>query len=325
MPVTSVTVDPEALTLTLIADVAATPERLWRAFTEPAQLERFWGPPGWPASFTRFDFTVGGIASYHMTGPRGELAHARWEFLVIDAPHRFEVLDTFADENGDSVPDMPGMRATFAVEPTATGARLVSVSHFVSVEALEQMLAMGMREGFTMAISQLDAVLRDLRDYALGAGTQVEVLDDTHVRITRLIEGPRELVWRAHREPELLKTWLLGPDGWEMTIAEPGLAAGDTYRYAWAPVEGGEGQAFGFEGDTLVVDAPRRVVTTERMTGMPGPSTLNDLTLYEEDGVTLLTLLIEYPDAATRDMILGTGMTEGMERSYQRLDALAAV
>lgn len=68
----------------------------------------------------------------------------------------------------------------------------------------------------------------------------------------------------------------------------------------------------------------RRAVTTEAMIGMPGPSTLNDLQLYEEDGATLLTLLIEYPDKDTRDTILATGMTEGMEASYRRLEALLA-
>ena len=71
MPVTELTTDPEALTMTLIADVDAPGDRLWRAFTEPRQLERIWGPPGWPATFTEFDFTVGGRARYHMPH-RGE-------------------------------------------------------------------------------------------------------------------------------------------------------------------------------------------------------------------------------------------------------------
>jgi len=70
----------------------------------------------------------------------------------------------------------------------------------------------------------------------------------------------------------------------------------------------------------LLVDAPRRAVTTEKMQGTEGPETLNDLNLYEEDGATLITLLIEYPDKETRDMILATGMAEGMEASYARLE-----
>src|SRR5687768_13445603 len=84
MPVTAVTTDPEALTMTLTAEFAASQERLWDAFTDPRQLERFWGPPGYPATFTAFDPVVGGHAKYHMTSPQGEKFYATWEFLEID-------------------------------------------------------------------------------------------------------------------------------------------------------------------------------------------------------------------------------------------------
>src|SRR3546814_17303220 len=95
---------------------------------------------------------------------------------------------------------MPATRMTFAFSATDAGSQLRSVTYFDSVEALEQLTAMGMVEGATMAMSQLDAVLADLREYAQGTGTQLEVLDDPHVRITRLIEGPRALVRPAHHE-----------------------------------------------------------------------------------------------------------------------------
>lgn len=324
MPVTEITTDPEALTMTLVADFAAPPERLWRAFTDPEQLERFWGPPGWPARFTAFDFAVGGRAQYAMTGPRGERSRGSWEFVRIDGPDGFEVLDGFVDENGELIDDMPVMRMTFTFELTAAGSRLVNVTHFTSVEALDEVVAMGAVEGSTLAINQLDAVLEDLRDYAQGKGTRTEVLSDTHVRITRLIEGSQELVWRAHTEPDLMRQWLLGPDGWRMTVCEIDLRPGGRYRYAWAPEEGTEGEAFGFDGETLLAEPVRRMVSTEHMTDTDYPSTTNDLTLYEEDGATLLTLVIEYPDQQTRDMVLATGMTEGMETSYARLEKLIA-
>ena len=105
-----------------------------------------------------------------------------------------------------------------------------------------------------------------------------------------------------------------------MTVCDVDPMPGGTYRYAWAPDEGTAGEPFGFDGETLLSDAPRRAVTTEHMTGTDFPSTINDLQLYEEDGATLLTLIIEYPDAATRDMVLATGMADGMETSYQRLE-----
>lgn len=320
MPVTDIITDPEKLTMTVIADFAAPVDRLWGAFTDPRQLERFWGPPGWPATFTAFDFEPGGKARYAMSGPRGERSAGSWEFLRIDAPNSFEVLDSFVDEHGKPLDGFPAMRMTFTFEPTAEGSRMVNTSYFDSADALEQIVAMGAVEGTRMAMAQLDAVLQDLRDYAQGKGTRVELLDDTHVRITRLVEGPRDLVWRAHMEPELIRQWMLGPDGWEMTECIVGTEPGDSYRNSWAPVGGTEGEPFGFEGEVLLVDAPRRAVTTERMQGMP-IETLNDLNLYEEDGATLVTVLIEYPDKETRDMILATGMADGMEASFARLES----
>lgn len=319
MPVTDVTTDTENLTMTVVADFAAPIDRVWSAYSDPRQLERFWGPPGWPATFTAWDHTVGGRAQYSMTGPRGEKSSGSWEFVSIDEPRGFEVIDSFVDEHGTPLDGFPAQRMSFAFESTADGTRMVTTSHFDSVDALEQVVEMGQVEGIKMAMAQLDAVLQDLRDYAQGKGTRVELLDDTHVRITRLVEGPRELVWRAHFEPDLIRQWMLGPDGWEMTECVAAIEVGQSYRNSWAPVGDTEGEPFGFEGEALLIDAPRRAVSTERMQGMP-TETLNDLNLYEEDGATLVTLLIEYPDKETRDMILATGMADGMEQSFARLE-----
>jgi uncharacterized protein YndB with AHSA1/START domain len=320
MPVTSVTTDPESLTLTLVADFPATVDRLWDAFADPRQLERFWGPPGYPATFATYDLRPGGLAHYWMTSPEGERLHGRWEFAEVEAPHRIVVLDSFADGEGEVDPSVPTGRMTLTLEPTPTGSRLTAVSASPTAEALEQVLAMGQAEGMRQAFGQLDTVLADLREYALGRGTRTEVLDDTHVRITRALEAPRHLLWRAHTEPELMKQWLLGPDGWEMTVCENDLVVGGTYRNAWAPVGDTPGEPFGFEGENLVIEPERRIVTTERMTGAPFPPNVNDLALDEDGDITLLTLLITYPDAAQRDAILATGMTDGMETSYQRLE-----
>jgi uncharacterized protein YndB with AHSA1/START domain len=318
MPVTSVTTEPEALTMTLVADFAVPVERLWGAFADPRKLERFWGPPGYPATFGTYDLRPGGFAHYWMTSPEGQQFYARWDFTEVEEPHRIVALDSFADAQGEVDPSIPTGRMTLTFESTATGSRFTAVSASESLEALEQVLAMGQVEGMTEAINQLDTVLADLRDYSLGTGTQVEVLDDQRVRITRAFDAPLDLIWRAHTEPDLMKRWLLGPDGWKMTVCEIDPVPGGAYRYAWEPVDGGEG--FGFDGETLVVEPRRRIVSTERMTGTDFPATTNDLSFAEDDGVTLLTLLITYADAAQRDAVLATGMTDGMEASYARLE-----
>jgi uncharacterized protein YndB with AHSA1/START domain len=327
MPVTSVTTEPEALAITVVGEFPVPVERLWAAFADPRQLERFWGPPGYPATFDTYDFRPGGSSHYWMTSPEGERFHGRWDFLDIDEPHRIVVRDAFADADGEIDPTIPPGEMTLTFESTSDGSRFTALSVSPTAEALEQVIAMGQVEGMRQSFGQLDAVLADLREYALGKGTETSILDDTHVRITRAFEAPRHLLWRAHTEPELMKQWLLGPDGWELTVCENDLVVGGAYRNAWAPVGDTAGEPFGFEGENLVIDPERRIVTSERMTGAPFPANINDLTFDEVDGVTLMTLLITYPDLAQRDMILATGMTEGMEASYQRLEReiLAAV
>jgi uncharacterized protein YndB with AHSA1/START domain len=320
MPVTSVTTDPEALTITLAGEFPVPVERLWAAFADPRQLERFWGPPGYPATFDRHEARPGGISHYWMTSPDGDRFYGRWDFVEVDEPHRMVVNDSFADAEGNIDPSVPTGRMTLTFESTPSGSRFVAVSASPSAEALEQVVAMGQVEGMTQAMAQLDVVLADLREYALGKGTVTETVDDTHVRITRAFEAPRHLLWRAHAEPELLKRWLLGPDGWELSVCENDFVVGGAYRNAWTPVGDTPGEPSGFEGENLVIDPERRIVTTERMTGAPFPPNTNDLTFDEVDGITLMTLLISYPDLAQRDMILATGMTEGMESSYRRLE-----
>ncbi len=320
MPVTSMNTDPVALTLTIVADFPVPVQRLWDAFADPRQLERFWGPPGYPTTFSEFDLRAGGHARYWMTGPEGEKFNALWDFTEVDAPRTIRIDDKFATESGDADENMPVSHMVISFDETASGSRLTTVTTFDSTEALEQSLAMGMDEGMQLALAQLDTVLADLREYALGKGTQTEIMDDTHVRITRAFEAPRSLLWRAHTEPELMKRWLLGPDGWEMTVCDIDTTPGGKYQYAWAPVGDTAGEAFGFEGETVVFEPERRMVSTESMTGAPFPANVNDLSFDEVDGVTLLTLYITYPSLEQRDAILATGMTDGMEASYARLE-----
>lgn len=320
MPVKSVTTDPDALTMTLVADFPVSVERLWAAFADPRQLERFWGPPGYPATFSSFALHPGGRASYFMTGPEGEKYLGLWDVLEVHEPKTIVLADRFADDNGEPNKELPSIRMTLVFESTGAGSRVTNTSQFESVEALAQSVEMGMVDGIRDGFAQLDTVLADLREYALGKGTHAEIVDDTHVRITRAFEAPRRLIWRAHTEPELMKRWLLGPDGWVMTVCEIDPTPGGAYRYAWAPEEGHPGEAFGFEGESLVFDPERRLVSTERMSGTDFPGTVNDLSFDEVDGVTLLALYVTYVTVEQRDMILATGMTDGMESSYSRLE-----
>ena len=318
MPITSVEKDPDALTMTVTAEFGVPLRRLWDAYADPRQLERFWGPPTYPATFVRHDFAEGGRSEYYMTGPEGDKSAGFWEFLSIDELKSFEVRDGFATDDGTPNPSMPSMRMVFSFDETPTGSRVTTTTHFGSTDELEQLLAMGMDEGMSLAMGQMDEVLADLTSFTAGDGTRTQIISDTLVRVSRVIRGSVEQVWRAHNDPELLRRWLLGPDGWRMATCEVAANAGDTYVYEWETLEGEN--RFGFTGELLASASPYREVTTEQMIGVDGPSVTNELTLTPVEEGTLLSILITYPNAELRDQILATGMTDGMEASYARLE-----
>jgi uncharacterized protein YndB with AHSA1/START domain len=159
MPVIEIRKDPHTLTMTVLAQFAAPVPRVWAAYADPRQLERFWGPPTWPAKFLRHDFVVGGRSEYCMTGPAGEQSRGFFEFLSIDEPRYFEVLDGFLGPDGKPAEKMPTMTMRFTFEPHDGGTRVTIVATFPSLEALEQLLGIGMDEGMKTAMNQLDAVL----------------------------------------------------------------------------------------------------------------------------------------------------------------------
>jgi uncharacterized protein YndB with AHSA1/START domain len=318
MPITSVNSDPATLTLTVVADYRVPVERLWDAYADPRQIEKFWGPEQWPATFTRHDMAVGGRSSYWMTGPDGARSQGWWRFLKVEPQRVIEVEDGFAGDDGEPNQAMPTMRLVFNFEKTAHGSRFTSVTHFPSVEAMEQLVKMGMMEGLQSAMGQIDAVLADLKSFAASRATESQILSDTEVRLSRVIRGGINDVWRAHHDPSLMKRWLLGPDGWTMPVCDVATKVGDSYRYEWEKADGT--QRFGFEGELIESDAPHRAVTTERMIGVEGPGTTNVMTLVPVQGGTLLTIVVTYPSRDVRDMVLGTGMVGGMETSYARLE-----
>ena len=161
MTVLSATPDTDALTLVVVADLAAAPDRAWNLWADPRTLERWWGPPTWPATFDTYDLRVGGTAGYHMTGPDGSRAYGHWTFLDIDEPRRLEVEDGFADEHGVPDTSLPVTRMVVTLEPGGAGTLMTITSHFASEQALEQVLAMGMAEGMAQAVGQIDALLAE--------------------------------------------------------------------------------------------------------------------------------------------------------------------
>jgi uncharacterized protein YndB with AHSA1/START domain len=168
MTVTAVRKDLEALTLTLTAEFDASPARVWELWADPRQLERWWGPPMWPATFTAHDLAAGSHVEYHMTGPTGEEAHGYWDIVEVDPPKRLVFIDGFAGDDGTPNDDFPRNEGRITIEAIDPGRTRMSIeSHFPSAEAMEQVLGMGMQEGLTQAVGQIDAILTE---EAVGSG-----------------------------------------------------------------------------------------------------------------------------------------------------------
>jgi len=162
MTVTNVQKDSEKLTLTLTAEFDATPERVWQLWADPRQLERWWGPPTYPATFTELDLRPGGRALYYMTGPDGDTPHAGWDIIDTDPPNSIVMTDHFAGQTGIPDPDFPtvGMRVDIkSIDGGKT--RMTIRNEFPSIAAMEQMVGMGMVEGMTEAVGQIDSILAE--------------------------------------------------------------------------------------------------------------------------------------------------------------------
>jgi len=162
MTVTDIQKDLESQRMTITAELDAPVERAWQLWANPRQLERWWGPPTYPATFVDHDLTPGGRVSYYMTSPEGEKFGGWWEILAVDAPHRLELRDGFADGDGAPNDDMPVTTMVVTLSDGADGGtRMVLESQFESREAMERLLEMGMDEGIQAAMSQIPAILAD--------------------------------------------------------------------------------------------------------------------------------------------------------------------
>ena len=168
MPVVRTETDPVDASFRVVSEFAAPVERVWRLWEDPRQVERWWGPPGYPATFSRHDFALGGRSVYFMTGPDGDQAspggapqYAAWRYLTIDRPRFLEIENGFSDESGEPAGDFPWNRFQVDLQPIETGTRMTVTAAFDDHASLARMLDLGMQEGMTEATGQIDAILAE--------------------------------------------------------------------------------------------------------------------------------------------------------------------
>lgn len=162
MTVTAVRKSTENLTMAVDAEFEASAERVWQLWADPRELERWWGPPTYPATFTRHDLTPGSRVEYYMTGPTGDRPRGYWDIIDTDPPRSLVFHDGFANDDGTPNELLAGTEARVTITEIGDGRTRMSIeSRFPSAEAMAQVLAMGMEEGLTQAVAQIDAILAE--------------------------------------------------------------------------------------------------------------------------------------------------------------------
>jgi len=147
--------------MTITTEFDAPVKRVWELWANPRQLERWWGPPTYPATVVNHDHSPGGRVNYFMTGPEGDESRGWWRVVAVDAPRRLEFEDGFADDAGNPNLDVPSMtiRVTLNERPEG-GTRMAIETTFPSRDAMDQIIAMGAEEGVISALAQIDDLLR---------------------------------------------------------------------------------------------------------------------------------------------------------------------
>lgn len=324
MPIESVSTSRADLTLSIVAAFPVSRLVLWDAYLDPRQVERFWGPPAYPATFVRHDGFVGGRSTYAMTGPDSQVSAGYWDWLSVERPSCFQVRDGFLDGEGNADPNLPSVEMTVRFTDGQTDSGLTLTSRFDSAADLGFLLGLGMKEGLTSALRQLDDLLANVSGFGKGAPTELELIGQRQARVSRVLRGERELVWAAMTDPGLLKQWQLAPEGWEMRVCQVSQVPGFPIRLEYQSQRNGE--SFGFLGSTVQVIPGFRWVTTKRFfspadpLGEESPETLNELTLTGCNGGTLATLVMTFPSEKDRTEMIATGMVSDMETDYRHLE-----
>ncbi len=160
MTVTNVEKDAEQHTMTITSHFDAPIERVWELWANPRLLERWWGPPTYPATVVDHDLTPGGKVTYFMTGPDGDTPGGWWRIIAAEQPRRLEIEDGFANDDGTPNAEMPTTRFVVTLdEQTSGGTTMTIASTFPSAEVMAQMVEMGMEQGMQEALGQIDGLL----------------------------------------------------------------------------------------------------------------------------------------------------------------------
>ena len=150
---------------------------------------------------------------------------------------------------------------------------------------------------------------------------KVEARGDNELVISRTFDAPVQMVFDAHTKPDLVRQWLLGPDGWTMPVCEIDLRVGGKYRYTWKKEKTGD--LMGLGGEFMEVATPNRYVATEKFdqSWYPGDA-ISTTTFEDRNGKTAFQNVMKYDSREAREAVLASPMEEGLTVGYDRLENL---
>jgi uncharacterized protein YndB with AHSA1/START domain len=297
------------LVITRVFD--APRDLVWKAWTDPEQVKRWWGPKDFTAPTCTLDLRVGGRYLFLMRGPDGKDYWTTGVYREIVAPSRLVYTDSFADPQGNVVPasyygmtDLPlEMLVTVTLEAQGEKTRMTLRHAGMPAGDMSDMAGAGWNESFDKMAASLERRLI------------VTLPSDLAIRMTRVFDAPRQLVFEAHARAEHLRQWW-GPRGFTMQSCELDFRPGGAWRFVLRKPDGRE---YAFRGEFREIVPPERIVWTFEFEGAPGQVSVETLTLTERDGKTTLTAVSLYPSREARDATLQSGMEQGAAETWERL------
>ncbi len=290
-------------------------ERVWKAWTDPTEMRRWWGPQGFTTPTCKVDLRVGGAYIYCMRSPEGKDYWATGTYREIVPQRKLVMTDSFADEKGNVVPaTYYGMSAETPLEMLVTatfedakGKTKLTLRHAGFPVGLD---SEGAQQGWSESFDKLAEVL--------GKPTMFGTLSDREIRMERVFDAPRERVFQAYTDPKLIPLWW-GPRRYATIVDKMDVRPGGAWRYINRAADGTE---FAFRGVYREVVRPRRLVSTFEFEGVPGHIVVDTATFEDLGGKTKVTVTSRFETAEDLAQMLQSGMEEGATESWDRLEEL---
>jgi uncharacterized protein YndB with AHSA1/START domain len=296
-------------------------ELVFKAWTEPSHIEKWFGPEGFKTRVEAMDFRPLGHWRYVMVSPDGAEYPSKGVFREIVPPARIVTSDEF-DEGIEKVldADLPQeMVLTVIFEDLGAKTKLTIRIMHETVSDRRKHEEMGVVAGWNSSLDCLNDFLAAQVKHQQN-GFTVTLPSDREIAVTRIFHAPRQLVFDAWTQPEHVKCWFGGCTSMTMTVCEIDLRVGGQWRYVLH--DASNGTEHGFSGEYREIISPERLVSTERYEPIPGSDHVNTLTLIEQGEKTTLHILIQHQSKEQRDGHLQSGMEVGLRETLNRLEQL---